>query len=120
MRISKFRIYKAIIAVLLGIAVAIAITTNTAIIALLAVVVAIAIAVILERSNKEIVRDERISQISRRAASASFNSIIILAAIAALGIALFRQYYGLFNLCCNSIAYVFLCLFQQEAVRCKR
>jgi uncharacterized membrane protein len=91
MRISKFRIYKAVIAVMLGIAVAIAIVTNTAIIALLAVVVAIAIAVILERSNKEIVRDERISQISRRAASASFNSIIILAAIAALGIALFRH-----------------------------
>jgi uncharacterized membrane protein len=76
---------------MLGIAVIIAILTDTAIIALLAVVAAIAIAVVLERSNKEIVRDERVLQIGRRAASASFNTIIILAAIAALGIALFRN-----------------------------
>jgi uncharacterized membrane protein len=91
MQISKFRIYKAIIAGGLGIAVAIAIVTNTAIIALVAVVVAIVIAIILERSNKEIVRDERISQISGKAASASFYSVLILGAVASLGTALFRS-----------------------------
>ena len=91
MKISKFRIYKAIIAGGLGIAVAIAIGTDTAIIALAAVVVAIVLAFILERSNKEIVRDERISQISGKAASASFNSVLILAAVASLGTALFRS-----------------------------
>ncbi|MCX6006768.1 MAG: DUF2178 domain-containing protein [Chloroflexi bacterium] len=91
MQINKFRIYKAIIAGGLVIAVAIAIATNTAIIALAAVVAAIALAFILERSNKEIVRDERISQISGKAASASLNSMLILAAVASLGIALFRS-----------------------------
>jgi uncharacterized membrane protein len=88
---NRFRIYKAIIAGSLGIAVAIAIITNTPIIALVAVIAAIALAIILERRNKEIVRDERISQISGKAASASFNSVLILAAIASLGIALFRS-----------------------------
>ena len=91
MQISKFRIYKAIIAGGLVIAVAIAIVTDTAIIALAAVVVAIVLAFILERSNKEIVRDERISQISGKAASVSFNIMLILAAIASLGTALFRS-----------------------------
>jgi uncharacterized membrane protein len=91
MQISKFRIYKAIIAGGLGVAIAIAIITNTAIIALAAVVAAIALAFILERSNKEIVRDERISQISGKAASAAFNSMLILAAVASLTIALFRN-----------------------------
>ncbi len=91
MRISKFRIYKALIAGGLGIAVAIAIGTDTPIIALAAVVVAIGLSFILERSNKEIVRDERISQISGKAASASFSSVLILAAVAALGTALFRN-----------------------------
>ena len=91
MQISKFRIYKAIIAGGLAIAVAIAIATDTALIALVAVVVAIAIAFILERSNKEIVRDERISQINGKAASASFYSMLILAAVASLGTALFRN-----------------------------
>jgi uncharacterized membrane protein len=91
MQMSKFRIYKAIIAGGLAIAVGIAIATDTAIIALAAVVVAIAIAFILERSNKEIVRDERISQISGKAASASFYSVLILGAVASLGIALFRS-----------------------------
>jgi len=91
MRISKFRIYKALIAGGLGIAVAIAIGTDTPIIALAAVVVAIGLSFILERSNKEIVRDERISQISGKAASASFSSVLILAAVAALGAALFRN-----------------------------
>jgi len=91
MQISKFRIYKAIIAGGLGIAVAIAIATDTATIALVAVVAAIILAFILERRNKEIVRDERISQISGKAASASFNSMLVLAAIASLGIALFHS-----------------------------
>ncbi len=91
MQISRFRMYKWIIAGGLGIAVAIAIITNTAIIALAAVVVGIVLALILERSNKEIVRDERISQISGKAASASFNTTLILAAVASLGTALFRS-----------------------------
>ena len=91
MKITKFRTYKAIIAGGLGIAVAIAIATDTAIIALVAVIVAIVIAVVLERSNKEIVRDERISQISGKAASASFYSVLILSAAASLGTALFRS-----------------------------
>ena len=91
MKISRFRTYKAIIAGGLGICVAVAIANDTAIIALVAVVVAIVLAFILERSNKEIVRDERISQISGKAASASFNSTLILAAVASLGTALFRS-----------------------------
>ena len=91
MQIGKFRTYKAIIAGGLGIAVTIAIVTNTAIIALAAVIAAIVLAFILERSNKEIVRDERISQINGKAASASFNIMLIVAALASLGIALFRS-----------------------------
>ena len=91
MKKNKFRIYKAIIAGVLGIAVAIAIVTDTAIIALVAVVVAIALALILERNNKEIVRDERITQINGKAASASFYSVLILGAAASLGTALFRS-----------------------------
>jgi uncharacterized membrane protein len=90
MKLSKFRIYKAIIAGGLVIAVAIAIATDTAIIALAAVIAAIAIAFILERSNKEIVRDERISQISGKAASAAFYSALVLGAAVSLGTALFR------------------------------
>ena len=91
MQISKFRMYRAIIACGLVIAVAIAITTDTPIIALAAVVAAVAVALILERTNKEIVRDERISQISGKAASASFNIMFILAAVISLGTALFRN-----------------------------
>jgi uncharacterized membrane protein len=91
MQISKFRIYKAIIAGGLGVAVAIAIVTNTALIALVAVIIGVVIAVVLERTNKEIVRDERISQISGKAASASFYSVLILGAAASLGTALFRS-----------------------------
>ncbi|MDD5312808.1 MAG: DUF2178 domain-containing protein [Dehalococcoidia bacterium] len=91
MQISRFRIYKALIAGGLGIAVAIAIVTNTPIIALAAVIAAIVLAFILERTNKEIVRDERIVQISWKAASAAFNTTLILAAVAALGTALFRS-----------------------------
>ena len=89
MQISKFRIYKAIIAGGLILAVAIAIGTDTAIIALVAVVVAIGLAFILERSNKDIVRDERVSQISGKAASASFTTILLLGAAASLSTALF-------------------------------
>lgn len=91
MQISKFRIYKAVIACGLAIAVAIAIATDTAIIALLAVVIAIVLALFLERNNKEIVRDERISQINGKAASASFYSMLILAAAASLCTAVFRN-----------------------------
>ena len=91
MQISKYRIYKWIIAGMLGIAVAVAIATNTPLIALVSVVVAIVLAVILEHSNKEIVRDERISHISGKAASLSFYSVLILGAVAALGTALFRS-----------------------------
>jgi uncharacterized membrane protein len=91
MQHSKFRIYKALIAGGLAIAVGIAIATDTAIIALAAVIAAIILAFILERSNKEIVRDERISQINGKAASASFNIMLIVAALASLGIALFRS-----------------------------
>jgi uncharacterized membrane protein len=90
MRISRFRIYKGIIGVVVGAAVAIAITTNTPIIALAAVVVAVVLAIILERTNKEIVRDERIVQIGGKAASTSFYSLLILGAAAALVTALFR------------------------------
>jgi uncharacterized membrane protein len=75
----------------LAIAVAIAIATDTAIIALLAVVIAIVLALILERNNKEIVRDERISQINGKAASASFNTMLILAAASSLFTAVFRN-----------------------------
>ncbi len=91
MQISKFRIYKALIAGGLCIAVAVAIGINTPIIALAAVVVAIVLAIVLERSNKEITRDERISQINGKAASVSFYSTLILAAVASLGTALFRS-----------------------------
>ncbi len=91
MQISRYRIYKALIACLLAIAVGIAIVTNTAIIALAAVIAGIAVAFILERNNKEIVRDERISQISGKAATAAFNTVIILAAAASLVTALFRS-----------------------------
>ena len=91
MKMSKYNIYRAIIVGVLVIAVAIAIVTNTAVIALAAVVAAIVLAIILERSNREIVRDERISQISGRAASASFYGTLILAAVASLVTALFRS-----------------------------
>jgi uncharacterized membrane protein len=83
--------YKWIIAGGLGVAVAIAIVTDTAIIALAAVVIGIVLALILERSNKEIVQDERISQITGKAASVSFYSTLILGAVASLGIALFHS-----------------------------
>ncbi|MDD5648588.1 MAG: DUF2178 domain-containing protein [Dehalococcoidia bacterium] len=91
MQISRFRIYRAAIGGGLGLAVGIAIGTNMPIIALAAVVVAVVLAIILERRNKEIVRDERIMQISWKAAYAAFISVLILAAAAALGTALFHN-----------------------------
>jgi uncharacterized membrane protein len=91
MQISRFSLYRGLIGGGLLVAVAIAIVTNTAIIALAAVLVAIVLAIILERRNREIVRDERISQISGKAASASFYSVLILGAAASLGTALFRS-----------------------------
>jgi uncharacterized membrane protein len=91
MQVSRFRIYKAIIAVGLGIAVAIAIVSDTPIIALVAVIAAIVIAVTIERRNKEVVRDERILQINGKAATASFNTLLIIGAAGSLGIALFHS-----------------------------
>ena len=91
MQISKFRIYKALIAVGLGIAVGIAIWTDTALVALIAVIAAISLAIILERGNREIVRDERIVQINSKASSLAFMILLILAAAAALATALFRH-----------------------------
>jgi uncharacterized membrane protein len=109
MQISKFRIYKAIIAGGLGIAVAIAIATDTAVLALAAVVVAIVLAFILERTNREIVRDERISQINGKAASVSFNITLVLAAIASLGIALFHSHLPENVVFVGSISGYFIC-----------
>ncbi len=91
MKLSRFRIYRALIAGGLAVAIAVAIATEMPVIALGAVVAAIALAIILERHNKEIVRDERIVQINGKAATWAFNSVIILAALAALGAALFRN-----------------------------
>lgn len=91
MKISRYRMYKVIIACGLGAAVAIAITTDTAIIAVAAVIAAIVIAFILERRNKEVVRDERISHINGKSATASFYSVLILGAAASLVTALFRN-----------------------------
>lgn len=91
MKISKYRINKAIIGGGLGAAVGIAIATDTAIIAVAAVFIAIVAALILERRNKEIVRDERLLQISWRSAHASFSTMLVLAALATLIIALFRD-----------------------------
>jgi uncharacterized membrane protein len=91
MKISRFRVYRAAIGGGLGLAVAIAIGTDMPVIALAAVAVAIVLAIIVERRNKEIVRDERMAQISWKAAHASFISVLILAAVAALGTALFRN-----------------------------
>jgi uncharacterized membrane protein len=91
MKINKFRIYRALIAAGLAIAVGIAITTDTPVIALGAVVAAIILAFSLELRKKGTVRDERISQISKNASSAAFSIMIILAAAASLGIALFGK-----------------------------
>ena len=110
MQISKYRTYKAIIGGGVGMAVAIAIGTDTAIIALVAVVAAIVLSFILERRNKEIIRDERISQISGKAASASFNSTLILAAVASLGTALFRSQLPENVVCVGVIMGYFICI----------
>jgi uncharacterized membrane protein len=91
-KISKYRIYKALIGGGLGIAVGIAIGTDTAVLALAAVIIAIIVSITLERRNKEITRDERILQINGKAASASLTTMLILAAIVSLGAALFRSH----------------------------
>jgi uncharacterized membrane protein len=91
MKISRYRIYKALIAGGIGIAVAIAITTNTATIALAAVIAGIVLALVVERRNKEVVRDERIAQINGKAATFSFYGMLILAAAVSLVTALFRS-----------------------------
>lgn len=91
MHISRYRIYKAILAGGLSIALAIAIMTGTAIIALMAVIVAVILAFIIERNNKEIVKDERIQQINCKAAYISFNIVIVFAALASLCTAIFRS-----------------------------
>jgi uncharacterized membrane protein len=91
MKVSRFRLYKAGIGAMLGICVGIAISIDIPVIALAGVVIAILLAVIVERGNKEIVRDERISQISTKAAAVSFTIILITSAAASLGTALFRS-----------------------------
>lgn len=91
MNIRKYRFYKALIAFGLAVAIGIAVVTETPVIALAAVIAAVAVAIAIERSNKEIVRDERIVQISGKAASATFNTVVIVAALASLGIALFHS-----------------------------
>ncbi len=91
MKLSRFRIYRAIIACGLAVAIAVAIATDMPVIALAAVIAAIALAIILERRNREIVRDERIVQINGKAATWAFNSVIVIAALAALVAALFRD-----------------------------
>ena len=91
MKVSKFRLYKAGIGAMLGICVGIAISIDVPLIALAGVVIAILLAVIVGRGNKEIVRDERISQISTKAATLSFAILLILAAAASVGTALFRS-----------------------------
>lgn len=91
MTLNRFRIYRAIIGGALAIAVGIAIATDLPIIALAAVVAAIILAFALELRKKGTVRDERMSQISWKSSSAAFAVMIILAAAASLGIALFNK-----------------------------
>jgi uncharacterized membrane protein len=91
MKINRFNVYRALIAAGLAIAIGIAITTETPVIALAAVIAGIVLAFFVQRRNKEIVRDERVSQIGWKAASAAFNTVIIVAAIGSLCTALFRQ-----------------------------
>ncbi len=91
MYMKKYNIYRALIVAGGIIAVAVAIIINIPLIALAAVVIDVALAVILERSNKEIVRDERGSQIKGKAAFTSFFSMLILAGVVSLVTALFRS-----------------------------
>ena len=88
---KKYSIYRALIVALGIIGVAVAIFMNTPIIALAVVVVAVVLAFILERRNKEIVQDERITQIRGKAAFASFITMLILAGVISLITALFRN-----------------------------
>ena len=91
MQLSKYRIYKGVIAGGLAVAIAIAIVTNTPLVALAAVIAAILAAFIVERTNREVVSDERITQINGKAATASFYIMLALAALASLVIALFHN-----------------------------
>ena len=91
MKINKFKIFRAAIGAGLAIAVGIAIATGLPVIALAAVIAAIILAFVLERRNRAVVRDERISQISWKASAAAFSIMLILAAAASLGIALFSR-----------------------------
>ena len=88
---KKYSIYRALIVALGIIGVAVAIFMNTPIIALAVVVVAVVLAFILERRNKEIVQDERITQIRGKAAFASFITMLLLAGVISLITALFRN-----------------------------
>jgi hypothetical protein len=109
MQISKFRMYKAILAGGLVIAVAIAIGTNTPIIALAAVVAAVVVA------------DQRESRFR------FFQYHVYTGGGNLAGHRPFPQpvarkrcfcwrYHGLFYLRCSTAAHVFLRLFQQEAL----
>ncbi len=91
MYMKKYNIYRSLIVAGGIIAVAVAIIINIPLIALAAVVITVALAVILERSNKEIVRDERGSQIKGKAAFTAFFSMLILAGVVSLVTALFRS-----------------------------
>jgi uncharacterized membrane protein len=91
MYMNKYNIYRALIVVGGVIAVAVAIITNIPIIALAAVVATVLLAIILERSNKEIVRDERVAQIRGKTANIAFFSMLILAGVMSLVTALFRN-----------------------------
>jgi uncharacterized membrane protein len=88
---KKYNIFRALIMAAVIIAVAVAIATDTPVIALAAVVAAVAVAFLLERSNKKIVRDERISQISGKSSFVTFNIMLILAGFSSLVTALFRS-----------------------------
>ena len=91
MQMKKYSIYRALIVGVGIIGVAVAIFINTPIIALAVVVVAVVLAFIMERRNKEIVQDERITQIRGKAAFASFSTMLILAGAISLITALFRN-----------------------------
>jgi uncharacterized membrane protein len=91
MKINKYRVYRMLIGGGLAITVGLAIATNIPLIALAGVAVAIALAFIMERSNKEVVSDERVLQIRWKSGSAAFTIMMILAAVASLGIALFNK-----------------------------
>jgi uncharacterized membrane protein len=91
MRVKKYSIYRFLIMAGVIIAVVVAVTTDTPIIAVAAVIAAVAVALLLERRNKEIVRDERISHISGKSSYIAFNIMLLLAGLSSLATALFRS-----------------------------